>query len=237
MTKSTIAIIPARGGSKRIPRKNIKPFAGRPMIVHAISAALGSRLFGQVVVSTDDPEIAETARKAGAKTPFVRPGELSDDHTPTVPVVAHAIEALEQIGWQVATVCCIYPGVPFIQLADLAIALDLLRTSGADYTLPVAEFPSAIQRALRRTSDGRLSPFHADFELTRTQDLEPAYHDAGQFYWGSRDAWLSNSRIHSNAVGLAIPNWRVVDIDTPEDWERAEILYSTLAKYPATIGS
>ena len=237
MTKSTIAIIPARGGSKRIPRKNIKPFAGRPMIVHAISAALGSRLFGQVVVSTDDPEIAETARQAGAKTPFMRPGELADDHTPTVPVVAHAIEALEQIGWPVATVCCIYPGVPFIQLADLATALDLLRTSGVDYTFPVAEFPSAIQRALRRTSVGRLSPFHPEFELTRTQDLEPAYHDAGQFYWGSRDAWLSNPRIHSNAAGLAIPNWRVVDIDTPEDWERAEILYSTLSTHLTDIES
>lgn len=226
MTKSTIAVIPARGGSKRIPRKNIKAFAGRPMIVHAIAAALDSRLFEHVVVTTDDPEIADTARRAGAEIPFVRPAELADDHTPTVPVVAHAIEALEQIGWPVATVCCIYPGVPFIQVADLAAALDLLRNSGADYAFPVAEFQAAIQRALRRTPEGRMSPFHPEFELMRTQDLEPAYHDAGQFYWGSRDAWLSNPRIHSNAAGLVIPNWRVVDIDTPEDWERAEILYS-----------
>jgi pseudaminic acid cytidylyltransferase len=225
MTKSTIAVIPARGGSKRIPRKNIKPFAGRPMIVHAISAALDSRLFEHVVVTTDDPEIADTARREGGETPFVRPAELADDHTPTVPVVAHAIQALEQIGWPVATVCCIYPGVPFIQVADLVAALDLLRNSGADYTFSVAEFPAAIQRALRRTPEGRVSPFHPEFELARTQDLEPAYHDAGQFYWGSRDAWLSNPRIHSNAVGLVIPNWRVVDIDTPEDWSRAEVLY------------
>lgn len=225
MTKSTIAVIPARGGSKRIPRKNIRPFAGRPMIVHAISAALDSRLFEHVVVTTDDPEIADTARRAGAETPFIRPAELADDHTPTVPVVAHAIEAVEQIGWPVATVCCIYPGVPFLQLPDLAVALDLLRNSDADYAFPVAEFPASIQRALRRTSGGRMSPFHPEFELTRTQDLEPAYHDAGQFYWGSRDAWLSNPRIHSNAAGLVIPNWRVVDIDTPEDWDRAEILY------------
>lgn len=228
MTKSTIAVIPARGGSKRIPRKNIKAFAGRPMIVHAIAAALDSRLFEHVVVTTDDPEIADTARRAGAETPFVRPAELADDHTPTVPVVAHAIEALEQMGWLVATVCCIYPGVPFIQVADLAAALDLLRNSGADYAFPVAEFPAAIQRALRRTPEGRMSSFHPEFELTRTQDLEPSYHDAGQFYWGSREVWLSNPRIHSNAAGLVIPNWRVVDIDTPEDWKRAEILHRSL---------
>jgi pseudaminic acid cytidylyltransferase len=227
MTKSTIAVIPARGGSKRIPRKNIRPFAGRPMIVHVIAAAKESRLFEHVVVTTDDPEIAEIARRAGAETPFVRPAELADDHTPTVPVVAHAIEALEQMGWPVATVCCIYPGVPFIHVADLAAVLDLLRNSGADYAFPVTEFPAAIQRALRRTTKGGMSPFHPEFELTRTQDLEPAYHDAGQFYWGSRDAWLSNPRIHSNAAGLVIPNWRVVDIDTPEDWDRAEILYRT----------
>ena len=225
MTKSTIAIIPARGGSKRIPRKNIKLFAGRPMIAYAISVALDSRLFEHVVVTTDDLEIAETARQAGAETPFVRPAELADDHTPTVPVVAHAIETLEQIGWTVDTVCCIYPGVPFIQFSDLVAALNLLRNSDADYVFPVAKFPSAIQRALRRTSDGRMSPFHPEFELTRTQDLESAYHDAGQFYWGSREAWMSGQRIHSNAAGLTIPNWRVVDIDTPEDWERAEILY------------
>ncbi len=235
MTHSTIAIIPARGGSKRIPRKNIKAFAGRPMIVHAIAAALDSGLFEHVVVSTDDHEIAESACLAGADMPFVRPAELADDHTPTVPVVAHAIEALEGLGWQIATVCCIYPCVPFVQVADLVAALNLLRESGADFAFPVAEFPAAIQRALRRTPQGRMSPFHPEFELTRTQDLEPAYHDAGQFYWGSRDAWLSNPRIHSNAAGLVIPNWRVVDIDTPEDWTRAEMLYRTLSLHPTDL--
>ncbi|OGT89691.1 MAG: pseudaminic acid cytidylyltransferase [Gammaproteobacteria bacterium RIFOXYA12_FULL_61_12] len=228
MNISTIAIIPARGGSKRIPRKNIKPFADKPMIAHAIAAARDSRLFEHVVVTTDDPEIAEIARNSGAETPFVRPAELADDHTPTVPVVAHAIEACEALGWQVDTVCCIYPCVPFIRVSDLTDALALLRESGADYAFPVTEFPAAIQRALRRNPEGRMSPFHREFELTRTQDLEPAYHDAGQFYWGSRAAWLSNPRIHSNAAGLVIPGWRVVDIDTPEDWQRAEILHRSL---------
>ena len=227
MTKSTIAIIPARGGSKRIPRKNIKPFAGRAMIDHAIAAAVNSRLFERVVVTTDDPEIADIARRAGAETPFMRPFELADDHTPTVPVVANAIETMQGIGWEVATVCCIYPCVPFIQVADLSSALDLLHNSDVDYVFPVVKYPAAIQRALRQTPGGRMSSFHPEFELTRSQDLETAYHDAGQFYWGSRDAWLSNPRIHSNAAGLVIPNWRAVDIDTPEDWERAEILYRT----------
>lgn len=233
MTKYTVAIIPARGGSKRIPRKNIKPFAGKPMIVHAIAAAQESGLFGHIVVTTDDPEISEIARNAGAETPFVRPSSLADDHTPTVPVVAHAIEALEQAGWQIDTACCIYPGVPFIQVTDLAAALALLCDSGADYAFPVAEFPAAIQRALRRNLEGRMSPFHPEFELTRTQDLEPAYHDAGQFYWGNRDAWLSNPRLHRNAAGLVIPSWRVVDIDTPEDWQRAEILHRSLMVHGA----
>lgn len=222
---TSIAIIPARGGSKRIPRKNIKLFAGKPMIAHAIGAAQASGLFSHIVVSTDDGEIADIARREGAETPFMRPPGLADDHTPTVPVVAHAIEVCEALGWRVDSVCCIYPGVPFIQTGDLVSALELLRDSGADYVFPVAEFPSAIQRALRRTLDGHMSPFHPEFELTRTQDLEAAYHDAGQFYWGTRAAWLSNPRIHSNAAGLVIPNWRVVDIDTLEDWRRAELFH------------
>lgn len=222
------AIIPARGGSKRIPRKNIKLFAGKPMIAHAIAAAQESGLFAHIVVSTDDPEISEIARNAGAETPFVRPSSLADDHTPTVPVIAHAIEALQQSNRQVDTVCCIYPGVPFIQVADLVAALALLRDSGADYAFPIAEFPAAVQRALRRNQQGHVAPLQPEFELTRTQDLEPAYHDAGQFYWGTRAAWLSNPRIHSNAAGLIIPGWRVVDIDTPEDWLRAEILHRSL---------
>ncbi len=237
MKKSTIAIIPARGGSKRIHRKNIKPFAGKPMIVHAISAAQDSGLFEHVVVSTDDQEIAGISRLAGAETPFMRPAALADDHTPTVPVVAHAIESLEQIGWEVDTVCCIYPGVPFIQVADLAAALALLRETGADYAFPVAEFPSAIQRALRKNPEDRMLPFYPEFELTRTQDLEAAYHDAGQVYWGSRATWLSNTRIHSNAAGLVIPSWRVVDIDTPQDWQRAEIFCRAFFKGPTLTES
>lgn len=223
-----IAVIPARGGSKRIPRKNIRPFGGRPMITHAIDAALRSGVFEHVVVTTDDDEIASIAVAAGAEVPFVRPLELADDHTPTVPVIAHAVQACQKIGWPVSHACCIYPGVPFISVDDLRGALALLEQTGAAYSFPITEFPSAIQRALRRLPDGRMQPFHPEFELTRTQDLEPAYHDVGQFYWGRTEAWLTNNRIHGSGVGFPIPSWRAVDIDTPADWERAELLYNAL---------
>jgi pseudaminic acid cytidylyltransferase len=205
-----LAVIPARGGSKRIPRKNIRHFAGKPMIAHAITAALASGLFCNVIVSTDDEEIGRIAREWGAETPFVRPIELADDHTPTVPVVAHAILAYEEtIGGKVDNVCCIYPGVPFIEIKDLKDACELLNSSDADYCFPVAEFPSAIQRAMKRDENGHMIPFHPQYELFRTQDLEKAYFDAGQFYWGSRHAWLTNPRIHSRATGFPIPSRRV----------------------------
>jgi pseudaminic acid cytidylyltransferase len=223
-----IAIIPARGGSKRIPRKNIKAFAGKPMIAYAIEAAKACGLFSHVIVSTDDAEISAIAQKYGAETPFTRPLELANDHTPTVPVIAHAVSECAKIGWDVDYACCIYPGVPFIHHPDLAAALSLLQQSTADYAFPVCEFPSAIQRALLRDSAGKMAPFNPQYELTRTQDLEKAYHDAGQFYWGSAGAWLNNPRIHSSGVGLIIPHWRVVDIDTPDDWQRAELIHRAL---------
>ena len=225
-----IAIIPARGGSKRIPRKNIREFAGKPMIAYAICAAIESGLFEHVIVSTDDEGIARIANEYGAETPFARPGELADEHTPTVPVVAHAITACQALGWNIDYACCIYPGVPFIQTDDLNRALELVQTSQAAYCFPITEFPSAIQRALRRLPNGHMQPFYPEYELIRTQDLEPAYHDAGQFYWGKSDAWLTNKNVHSNGVGLPIPNWRVVDIDTPDDWARAEKLYTAFNK-------
>ena len=223
-----IAIIPARGGSKRVPRKNIRNFAGRPMISYAISAALDSKLFTHVIVSTDDHEIAETARTYGAEVPFMRPVELSDDHTPTAPVIKHAIDQAEALGWFADYVCCIYPAVPLIHGSDLLAAFQLLQNvASADYSFPVTQFPSAIQRALRLDSSGATSSFYPEHELTRSQDLEPAFHDAGQFYWGCCKAWKENPRIHNSGVGLVVQSWRVVDIDTEEDWRRAEIIYQT----------
>jgi len=198
------------------------------MIAYAITAAKQSGLFEHVIVSSDDAEIIVIARSWGAETPFVRPPELANDHAATVPVIAHAITACGALGWNVDYACCIYPGVPFIQSDDLKLARDLLGSSTTNYAFPVTEFPSAIQRALKRDERGLVTPFHPAYELTRTQDLEPAYHDAGQFYWGSKQAWLTNSRIHSGAVGLIIPNWRVVDIDLPDDWQRAELIHQAL---------
>lgn len=223
-----IAIIPARGGSKRIPRKNIKEFCGKPMIAYAITAAKESCLFEHIVVSTDDEEIAEIANAWGAETPFVRPAELANDYTETVPVITHAIGGCRTFEWKFNQVCCIYPAVPFVQIDDLRGALARMNNSEADYCFPVTEYPSAIQRALKFLSNGKVQPFYPEFEFTRTQDLEPAFYDAGQFYWGKVEAWLTNPKIHSSGLGYKIPNWRVVDIDTPEDWQRAELFYRTI---------
>lgn len=221
-----MAVIPARGGSKRIPRKNIRLFAGKPMIGYAIGAALESGLFDRVLVSTDDPEIAEISKSLGAEVPFERPAHLSDDHTPTVPVIAHAIRQCQMVGLEPAEVCCIYPGVPLIRASDLAEALQLLRQrDGRGYAFPVTPFPAAIQRALRRLSDGGVEPFDSRYVNTRTQDLETAYHDAGQFYWGGVSAWLGGLPIHAHGAAIVLPEWRVVDIDTEDDWRRAEIIF------------
>ncbi len=198
------------------------------MIAYAIQAAKASDLFEHVVVSTDDAEIQSIANSFGAETPFIRPAELANDFTTTVPVVAHAIQACEGLGWQFSNVCCIYPGVPFIEVSDLKGAFAKLTERDAEYCFPVTEFPAAVQRALKYSSNGLMSPFYPEYELTRTQDLETAFYDAAQFYWGTKQAWLTNHRIHSSGVGYAIPSWRVVDIDTPADWERAERMAESL---------
>lgn len=230
-----IAVIPARGGSKRIPHKNIKFFAGKPMIAHAIGIAQSSGLFDHIVVSTDDDGIARVAAECGAEVPFVRPAGLADDYTPTVPVIAHAIGACQALGWQVGQVCCIYPAVPFLQGADIVAALHLLEANDAGYVFPVTAYPSAIQRALRRLPNGLMEPFYSQYATTRTQDLEQAFYDAGQFYWGLAQTWLEGKIIHQHGAGLVIPSWRVVDIDTIEDCQRAELMYEAIiaAKYPA----
>lgn len=231
MSASRIAVIPARGGSKRIPRKNVKPFAGKPMIAYAIEAALHSGIFDRVIVSTDNGEIADVARAFGAEVPFMRPAELSDDTTPTVPVIQHAIAALTAAGQPPAHVCCIYPAVPLIDPADLVRAHDAVASGDGDgFAFPVAAFPSPIQRALRLDGDHRSAPFDPRHLGTRTQDLEPAYFDAGQFYWGSASAWLAGRSPHDGGLALVLPEWRVVDIDTPDDWDRAERLFEAFRR-------
>jgi pseudaminic acid cytidylyltransferase len=226
-----LAVIPARGGSKRIPRKNIKPFCGKPMIAWSIEAALQSECFDEVVVSTDDQEIADVARAHGARVPFIRPASLSDDHTGTIPVVRHAIEWFQQSGRPPAQVCCIYATAPFIQAEDLRRGLELMRSSDCSYAFSVTSYPFPIQRAIRITPLGRVEMFQPEFFNTRSQELQVAWHDAGQFYWGRVQAWLEGQVVFSPAsVPIPLPRYRVQDIDIPEDWERAEWLFKALHK-------
>lgn len=217
-----LAVIPARGGSKRLPRKNIRPFLGRPMIAYALEAARQAGLFDRVVVSTDDAEIAGLAQSLGAEVPFLRPAHLADDHAPTVQVVAHAVRACALAPH--ASVTCIYPAVPLLRAHRLREALALFEAGGCDYVFPVLRFPSPIQRALRRDADGGVRAIDPSQARTRTQDLEPAWYDAGQFYVGRGEAWLAERDLHTGARTLALSSWEAVDIDTPEDWERAERL-------------
>lgn len=224
-----IAVIPARGGSKRIPRKNIRDFCGLPMITRSIQVARESGCFDRILVSTDDAEIAEVARTYGAEVPFLRPAALSDDHTDTIPVVAHAIEQLQQGGTAPDEVCCIYATAPFIQADDLRRGLDLLRQQQADYAFTVTSYPFPIQRAVRINATGQVEMFQPEHFATRSQDLEEAYHDAGQFYWGRAEAWLTGQPVFAGkSVPVLLPRSRVQDIDTPEDWVRAELLYRLL---------
>lgn len=228
-----LAVIPARGGSKRIPRKNIRPFYGKPMIAWSIEAALFSGCFDRVIVSTDDPEIADVARQFGAEVPFMRPAELADDHTPTIPVINHAVNWVQSQGEIPAKVCCIYATAPMLDAEDLRQGLALLNAHQCDYVFPVSIYPFPIQRAVRITADGRVEMFNPGHFGTRSQDLEPAYHDAGQFYWGQANAWLSSRPIFSPvAVPLILPGHRVQDIDTPDDWQRAELMFRYLRQAP-----
>jgi len=223
-----VAIIPARGGSKRIPRKNIRSFCGKPMIAWSIEAAIASGLFEQVVVSTDDPEIADVARRHLATVPFMRPPELSDDFTGTDAVVCHAIEWLKARGTMPEYVCCLYATAPFVTPETLRLGWTRLRESGRAFAFSVATYPFPIQRALRLLPDGGVEPMDPSSIPKRSQDLEVAVHDAGQFYWGSSSAYLKGLPVFGpESAAVILPRWVVQDIDTEEDWIRAETLFSS----------
>jgi pseudaminic acid cytidylyltransferase len=224
-----VAVIPARGGSRRIPRKNIRPFAGRPIISYSIHASLECGLFDRVLVSTDDPEIAETARACGAETPFVRPHELADDHTGTNAVTKHAIRWLLEHECSVTYACCVYATTPFLQGRFLREGYEKLVASGQDFAFSVTSFEFPIEWALRITDQGAVEAVNPGQILLRSQDLEPFFHDAGQFYWGRAQAYLDDVASHSPAsVPVVLPRHLVQDIDTPEDWHRAELMYRAL---------
>ena len=224
-----LAVIPARGGSKRIPRKNIKLFCGKPMIAWSIEAALQSECFDRIIVSTDDPEIANVALQYGAQVPFLRPPELSDDHTGTIPVISHAIEWFRAEGQQINQVCCLYATAPFVRPEDIHRGLQILNEKACDYAFSVTSYAFPIQRAVRINSEGRVEMFNPEYFNNRSQDLEEAWHDAGQFYWGQADAWVSNKMIFTpDSAPVLLARHRVQDIDTPEDWVRAEWMFKAM---------
>lgn len=224
-----IAIIPARGGSKRIPRKNIKEFHGKPLIAYSIEAAKASQCFDRIIVSTDDIEIAEVAKQYGAQVPFIRPAEISDDFATTMDVMQHAIKYCTEQGYEPNLVCCIYATAPFLLPEYLQQGAEEFKDDTIEYAFSATSFPFPIQRAIKLTDTGRVNMFYREYADTRSQDLTEAYHDAGQFYWGNASAFSQGKAIfaeHSKAVLL--PRKRVQDIDTPEDWELAEALFSVL---------
>jgi pseudaminic acid cytidylyltransferase len=219
-----VAIIPARGGSKRIPHKNIKLFCGKPMIAYAIDAARDSGLFDDVIVSTDDEAIADVARQYGASVPFMRPAELADDITGTGPVVHHALQTIGA-DKRFKYACCIYATCPLIQVSFLQEAFQSLQqTPEKSFAFSMTSFAFPVQRALK--IEPNIEPMFPEFINQRSQDLVEGYHDAGQFYWGRVSAYMQGLPMFSaHAIPIVLPRYLVQDIDTEEDWQQAELLY------------
>jgi len=226
---SNLCIIPARGGSKRIPKKNIKHFGNKPIIAYSIEAALSSGLFDKVIVTTDDHDIVKIAQYYGAETPFIRPEHLSDDFTNTSDVITHAITSCETYyNMSFNIVCCLYATAPFIKNTDLKNAYEGLIKANTNFVVPVTNFPFPIQRALKQ-QENLVVPFCTQNMKKRSQDLEEAFHDAGQFYMGYKSAWHTYPDIWSaNISPLILSRYAVQDIDTMEDWDHAELLYALI---------
>lgn len=224
-----VAVIPARGGSKRIPRKNIRAFGGRPMIAHSIERALECGLFDRVIVSTDDADVRAVALSCGAEVPFLRPAHLADDHTGTTAVMSHAVKWLEEDGAAPSSVCCIYATAPFLRTGDLVAGLTILQEGAWSYVLAATTFAFPIFRSFTRRPDGGIEVLFPEHMDRRSQDLPGAWHDAGQFYWGRAECWLREDPVLGpRSAVVAVPRSRVQDIDTEEDWARAELLWKLL---------
>jgi len=225
-----IAIIPARGGSKRIPKKNIKDFHGKPIISYTIQTALKSKLFDKVIVSTDDDEIAKIAKECGADVPFLRPKELSDDYTGIAEVIDHAINFYKKQNIYYDYSCLLYATSPFLKVEYLYEGLEKLKNSDAKISFAATLMPFPIQRTFKITSDNRCEMFWPEHYYSRSQDLEEAYHDAVLFSWSNLKIELKEGMIGYSyqSIPIIIPRHFVQDIDTLEDWENAEILYSVL---------
>ncbi|MCT7574916.1 pseudaminic acid cytidylyltransferase [Aliarcobacter butzleri] len=229
MTKC-VAIIPARGGSKRIPKKNIKNFHGKPLIAYSIEVALKSKLFDKVIVSTDDEEIAKIAKEFGAEVPFLRPKELSDDFTGTGAVINHAISFLKEQGEEIDFVCAIYATAPFLQEKYLIEGFLKLKNSNAKNAFSCTSMPFPIQRTFKITEDERCEMFWKENFMKRSQDLEDAFQDAGQFYWSNLNIKSDEIMFSKDSIPIILPRHLVQDIDTLEDWTRAEFMYEAIKK-------
>lgn len=226
---NVIAIIPARGGSKRIPNKNVRDFAGKPMIAHSIEAARACGLFDRILVSTDSDQIAEVASALGAEVPFRRPPELSNDHAGTAPVIVHALEWLKQQGQPATYTCCIYATAPFVRAEYLKQGFDTLRDTNVTSVFSITSFAFPIFRALKIEESGSVAMFWPENRTKRSQDLPEAFHDAGQFYWLNAEKFIADPNLYSaDARPVILPRYLVQDIDTPEDWETAEYMYRAL---------
>jgi len=223
-----IAIIPARGGSKRIPRKNIKLFHGKPLIAYSIETALQSELFEKVVVSTDDEEIAKIAQEYGAEVPFLRPKELADDFTSSGDAVNYTLAQLQKQGESYDFLCTIYATAPLLQVKYLREGLEKLKRSDAHMAFSVTSMPFPIQRTFKITKEGRCEMFTPEYYASRSQDLEEAYQDAGQFYWENLHNKGEEITFSKSSIPIILPRHLVQDIDTLEDWKRAEVMYQVL---------
>lgn len=228
MRKDAIAIIPARGGSKRIPKKNIKNFYGKPLIAYSIEVALAANLFKKVIVTTDDEQIAKIAKQYGAEIPFLRPKELSDDFTGTQDVINHAIDFLKSKGESYKYICTIYATAPLLQKEYLIQGYEKLKNSDAVNAFSATTMPFPIQRTFKITENDRCEMFMPEHYMTRSQDLEAAYQDAGQFYWTRTDKKSNKIMFGKDSMPIIIPRYLVQDIDTLEDWKRAEIMYKVI---------
>ena len=222
-----IAVVPARGGSKRIPRKNIKLFNGLPVIAHAINTARNSGLFEDVFVTTDDSEIADIATSFGAKVPWIRGKELSNDFATTLQVMQDAVTRIQSDLKSLQNVCCIYPVTPLLQRAFLEEALNKLEDNGWDYVISATKVKTPPERLFTVDQNSQIRMYFPKHEASRTQDVSPAFQDAGQFYWGKTSSWVAGLPLFtSKSTFIELPQETFVDVDTIDDWKYAEILFS-----------
>ena len=224
-----LCIIPARGGSKRIPKKNIKNFCGKPIILWVIKTAKLSNCFDRIIVSTDDSKIAKLCKNNGIEVPFIRPKEISDDHSDTASVISHSINWFKQNNENPTNVCCLYATAALISSKDIQKGFKIYKNSNVNFAFTATSYPYPIQRSFKINKNNEIKMFYPKNYRKRSQDFEQAFHDAGQFYWGKAEAWLRNKIIFdSKSIPILIPRYKAQDIDTLEDWKNAELIFKAL---------